>query len=107
DAPVRRSLPELRVADESVAEAVTIRHLLTHSSGIDGDNFADTGRGDDALEKDVASCAELLQVHPPGGPSSYCNPGFSLLGRVIGVAPGEVWDSAMRTRLFEPMQLTH
>jgi len=107
DAPVRRYLPELRVADACVAEAVTIRHLLTHSSGIDGDNFADTGRGDDALEKYVASCAELLQVHPLGGTMSYCNTGFSLLGRVIEVATGEVWDSAMRTRLFEPMQLTH
>ena len=47
--------PSFRVADESVSEAVTIRHLLTHSSGIDGDNFADTGRGDDALEKYVAT----------------------------------------------------
>src|SRR4029077_13216615 len=104
DAPVRRSLPELRVADESVAETVTIRHLLTHSSGIDGDNFADTGRGDDALEKYVASCAELLQVHPLGGTMWYCTTVFSLLGRVIEAATGEVGDSAMRTRLLEPMQ---
>src|SRR5215831_7057692 len=36
DAPVRRYIPDFRVADESVSEAVTVRHLLTHSSGIDG-----------------------------------------------------------------------
>ena len=91
--------PEFRVADESVSEAVTIRHLLTHSSGIDGDNFADTGRGDDALEKYVASCAALRQVHPLGATMSYCNTGFSLLGRVIEVVTGEVWDAAIRARL--------
>jgi CubicO group peptidase (beta-lactamase class C family) len=107
DAPLRRYLPDFAVADEGVAEAVTIRHLLTHSSGIDGDNFTDTGRGDDALEKYVASCVGLRQVHPLGATMSYCNTGFSLLGRVIEVATGEVWDAAMRARLFEPLGLTH
>ena len=34
--------------------SVTMRHLLTHTSGIDGDVFTDTGRGDDCLEKYVA-----------------------------------------------------
>jgi CubicO group peptidase (beta-lactamase class C family) len=107
DAPVRRYLPELSVADDAVSESVTVRHLLTHSSGIDGDNFTDTGRGDDALEKYVASCAQLRQVHPLGASMSYCNTGFTLLGRVIEVVTGEVWDTAMRVRLFEPMGLTH
>ncbi len=107
DAPVRRYLPELTVLEEGVADRVTIRHLLTHSSGIDGDNFSDTGRGDDALEKYVATCATLQQVHPVGATMSYCNTGFSLLGRVLEVVTGEVWDAVMRTRLFAPLQLTH
>ncbi|HST19105.1 MAG TPA: serine hydrolase domain-containing protein [Gaiellaceae bacterium] len=107
DAPLRRYLPEFKVADESVTEAVTIRHLLTHSSGIDGDHFADTGRGDDALEKYVLTCAPLRQVHPLGATMSYCNTGFSLLGRVVEVVTGSTWDAAIRARLFEPMKLTH
>ena len=32
-----------------------MRHLLTHTSGIDGDVFTDTGRGDDCLEKYVGA----------------------------------------------------
>jgi CubicO group peptidase (beta-lactamase class C family) len=107
DAPVRRYLPEFRVADESVSEAVTIRHLLTHTSGIDGDHLTDTGRGDDALEKYVASCAPLRQVHPLGATMSYCNTGFSILGRVIEVVTREDWDTAIRMRLYEPLGLTH
>jgi CubicO group peptidase (beta-lactamase class C family) len=107
DAPLRRYVPGFRVADENVSGSVTIRHLLTHSSGIDGDNFSDTGRGDDALEKYVATCAGLRQVHPLGATMSYCNTGFTLLGRVIEVATGDVWDAAIRARLFEPMGLTH
>jgi CubicO group peptidase (beta-lactamase class C family) len=107
DAPLRRYLPEFTVLDGDVAGRVTIRHLLTHSSGIDGDNFADTGRGDDALEKYVATCAALRQVHPLGATMSYCNTGFTLLGRVIEVVTGRVWDAAIRERLFDRLRLTH
>ncbi|HZQ81451.1 MAG TPA: serine hydrolase domain-containing protein [Gaiellaceae bacterium] len=107
EAPLRTYVPEFSVGDENVADRVTIRHLLTHSSGVDGDNFSDTGRGDDALEKYVATCASLTQVHPVGATMSYCNTGFSLLGRVIEVVTGEVWDAAIRSRLFEPLKLTH
>ena len=53
DTPVVEVLPELRLADPDVTKSVTIRHLLTHTSGIDGDVFTDTGRGDDCLEKYV------------------------------------------------------
>jgi CubicO group peptidase (beta-lactamase class C family) len=107
DAPLRTYLPEFAVREEGVADRVTIRHLLTHSSGVDGDNFSDTGRGDDALERYVATCASLRQVHPVGATMSYCNTGFTLLGRVIEVVTGEVWDAAIRERLFERLKLTH
>ncbi|HEV8461562.1 MAG TPA: serine hydrolase domain-containing protein [Gaiellaceae bacterium] len=107
DAPLRTYIPDFRVADEAASAAVTIRHLLTHSSGIDGDNFSDTGRGDDALEKYVATCANLRLVHPVGATMSYCNTGFTLLGRVIEVVTGQVWDAVMQERLFAPLELTH
>ena len=107
DAPVRRYLPEFRVADEDVSASVTVRHLLTHTSGIDGDHFADTGRGDDALAAYVESCAAVTQVHPLGATMSYCNTGFSILGRIVEVVTDAVWDEAIRTRLAEPLELTH
>jgi CubicO group peptidase (beta-lactamase class C family) len=107
DAPVRRYLPGFRVADEEVSEAVTIRHLLTHTSGIDGDHFADTGRGDDYLERYVETCVELPQVHPLGATMSYCNTGFTILGRVLEAVTDTVWDDLLRERLIEPLGLTH
>jgi CubicO group peptidase (beta-lactamase class C family) len=107
EAPVRRYLPGFRVADEAVSEAVTIRHLLTHTSGIDGDHFADTGRGDDALERYAETCAELPQVHPLGATMSYCNTGYTVLGRVLEIVTGTVWDDLLRERLVEPLGLTH
>ena len=105
DEPVQTYLPGFAVADADVSRAVTLRHLLSHTSGIDGDNFADFGRGDDCLERYVASCATLEQTHPLGATMSYCNTGFSILGRIIEVVTGAVWDAVMRERLFDPLGL--
>jgi CubicO group peptidase (beta-lactamase class C family) len=107
DATVRTYIPDFKVADPEVSEVVTLRHLLAHTSGIDGDHFEDCGRGDDVLERYVASCAALHQTHPMGATMSYCNTGFSILGRIIEVLTGEVWDDVMRERLYEPLGLTH
>lgn len=107
DAPVADVLPELRLSDPDVTKQVTVRHLLTHTSGIDGDVFTDTGRGDDCLEKYVALLADVAQNHPLGVTWSYCNSGFSLVGRVIEKLTGSTWDAAMRERLFTPLGLRH
>ena len=107
DEPVRAYIPDFSVADEDVAAKVTLRHLLAHTSGIDGDHFQDFGRGDDCLEKYVAATAPLGQTHPMGATMSYCNTGFSIAGRIIELITGKVWDQVMRERLFAPLGLTH
>ncbi|ROO89730.1 CubicO group peptidase (beta-lactamase class C family) [Actinocorallia herbida] len=105
DAPVRDALPEFAVADPVVSVEATIRQLLSHTSGIDGDLFLDTGRGDDCLEKYVAACAELTQLHPPGATQSYVNAAYSVLGRIIEKATGGVWDRALREMVLDPLGL--
>src|SRR5262249_19525399 len=90
-----------------VAETVTMRHLLTHTSGIDGDVFTDTGRGDDCLEKYVASLESAAQNHPLGATWSYCNSGFSMAGRVIEKVTGGTWDAAIQERIIRPLGLRH
>ena len=107
DTPVAEVLPELRLADPDVTKKVTMRHLLTHTSGIDGDVFTDTGRGDDCVEKYVGQLSDVAQNHPLGATWSYCNSGFSLAGRVIEKLTGGTWDKAIRDRLLTPLGLEH
>jgi CubicO group peptidase (beta-lactamase class C family)/poly(3-hydroxybutyrate) depolymerase len=107
DAPVAEVLPELRLADAEVAKTVTMRHLLNHTSGIDGDVFTDTGRGDDCVEKYVALLSEQKQNHPLGVTWSYCNAGFVLAGRVIEKLTGLTWDAALRQKIYAPLGLKH
>ena len=105
DAPVRAVLPDLALADDRVAATVTARQLLDHTSGIDGDVFTDTGRGDDCVQAYVASLSDAAQNHPPGATFSYCNSGYSILGRVVEVLRGTTWDAAIRERIAVPLGL--
>ncbi len=105
DTPIITYLPELNLADEAAPRAITLRHLLSHTSGIWGDYFDDFGPGDDALEKSVATYHSLRQMTPPGETWSYCNSGFSLAGRVIERVTGQVFEQAMRERVLNPLGL--
>jgi CubicO group peptidase (beta-lactamase class C family) len=103
DAPVRVYLPEFRLADESAAAILTLRHLLTHTGGWDGDADIDTGMGDDALARFVPHLADLPQITPPGALFSYNNLGFALAGRVIEVTTGQTYEAAVRALVLNPI----
>jgi CubicO group peptidase (beta-lactamase class C family) len=106
DAPVRTYLPDLRLKDEGVAGAVTVRQLMNHTAGWTGDHFADLGRGDDALSKIVAGMVELEQVTPLGEIWSYNNAAFYLAGRVIEAATGKPYEIAARELVLLPLGMT-
>jgi len=106
EAPVHQYLPELRLADAEVTAKITLRHLLTHTAGFIGDDFMDTGRGDDALARYVARMHELPQVTPPGDLFSYCNAGFALVGRIVEVVTGQTYEQAIHRLVLGPLQMT-
>lgn len=105
DKPIRTYLPDLKLADETVATRVTMRHLLTHTGGWVGDYFNDFGPGEDALSKMVIKMADLQQLTPLGQVFSYSNSGFYLAGRVIEVVMGTNFEAAIKELVLDPLDL--
>lgn len=106
DEPVRSYVPDLRLADEAVASAVTIRNLLNHTGGWAGDHYDNSfGRGDDALGRVVSTLDGLEQLTPVGEIFSYNNAGFYVLGRAIENLTGESFEDAVRTLVLGPLGL--
>lgn len=103
DAPVSAYVPKLRLADPKSVDTITVRQLLNHTSGIDGDHFEDFGRGDDCLERFVESMSGLTQVAPPGSFFSYCNSGWVLLGHLVEKVAEGGFDGVYKERLFGPL----
>jgi len=105
DAPVRRYLPDLRLADEGSAASITIANLLNHTAGLDTWMLLDTGDGDDALKTYVDNLGQLTIIGEPGERASYSQAAFNLLGRVIEVVTGQTYEKAVAELLFEPLGL--
>jgi CubicO group peptidase (beta-lactamase class C family) len=106
DTPIRSYLPGLRLADSSVAERVTLRHIFTHTAGWIGDFFDDAGLGDDALDIVVKRMDRLPQITPLGEIWSYNNAGYYLAGRVIEVITGNTYEEAVRELVLEPLGMS-
>lgn len=108
DKPVRTYVPEFSVADLGATETLTVRQLLCHTGGFDGDVFEDFGRGDDAVTRYVAALKNREQIFAPGQRYSYCTAGYCVLGRLVERLRGvSSWDAALRTHLIEPLGLAH
>ena len=105
DRALRDYIPGFRLSDPVATEALTARHLLTHTGGVDGNHFTDTGRNDDAIEKFVATLADAEHPFPPGTVFSYSNSGFAVLGRLVEVLRGKPFHDVLRERLVRPLGL--
>jgi CubicO group peptidase (beta-lactamase class C family) len=114
--PVAKHLPEFknqmllqeksgdRIVLVKPARPVTIRDLLTHTSGLVGNSPLDG----DAL--DVLSLKEAVFTYAlsplqfePGTKWSYCNPGINTLGRIVEVVSGQEYAAFLQARLFGPL----
>ena len=107
DTPVVTYLPDLALADAAARDRITLRMLLSHSSGFYGDLFDDTGMGDDALSAYLKVLTKAEQQSPPGEVWSYNNAGFVLAGALIERVAGMPYEKAVRERIFQPLGMTH
>ena len=107
DAPVRRYVPELVLADERTAAEITVLNLLNHTAGLGWGVIADTGEGDDALARYVAKMAGLELIGAPGARASYSQAGFNLAGRILEHVTGLTYERAVASLVLEPLGMAH
>lgn len=105
DARVADLVPEFATPDAEATKAITVRQLLSHTSGLTCDFTYDSGRGDDCLAKYVEAARGVALDCPPGTAISYSSLGYVVLGRLIEVLTGQTWDEALRERLLDPLGL--
>lgn len=105
DTPVTQWVKDVPLKRQSVLQTLTLRHLLNHTTGFEGDVFFDTGNGDDALAKGIAQFDRIRQWTVPGEVFAYCNAGFYLAGRVIAKVTGQPFENAVQTLVVKPLDM--
>ena len=99
DASVRRYLPEAPASWESI----TLRHLLSHTSGIPDYTGEQLDYRRDFTDAQLASLAYALPLEFPAGTRwNYSNTGYTLLGLIMGRVAGRPYWELLRERVFTP-----
>ena len=100
DDPITRFFPGAPAA----WERITVRHLLTHTSGIADYGGASVDYRKDYMEEEFARVAFGLELEfPPGSRYKYSNTGYALLGFIVGKAAGRFYGDVLAERVFAPL----
>ena len=92
-------------------DKVTIRHLLTHTSGIPSYTdqpgfFQHVSRNPYAVAEFVKTYASGDLAFEPGSKYVYNNSGYFLLGAIIEKITGKPYEQVIRERIFDPLGMT-
>ncbi len=92
------------------AETVTIRHLLTHTSGLI--DYEDVIPESFAAQLHDADVLRLLETQDrtyfrPGADYRYNNSGYALLALLVQRASGKTFATFLRERIFQPLAMSN
>lgn len=83
---------------------ITIRHLLTHTSGISNKLYDQIDMRQDYTEDElVKKIASIPLDFQPGEKWSYSNPGYVMLGILVHKATGKFYGDVLREKIFTPL----
>ena len=106
DDPAEKYVPELKGLKYPTSDSpkITIRHLLSHSTGFPEDN----PWGDQQLARTDAELAAMLRTgipfsNAPGVAYEYSNYGFAILGRIVTKASGTPYTDYVSTNILQPL----
>lgn len=104
DTPVSHYSSELRFSEPTAADRLTLRHLLSHSSGLPMSLEGYTLVGADALENFIREVLPTLPLAgPPGKFWIYSNPGICTATYLAQLVTGQKYADLIRERIFEPV----
>lgn len=98
DAPVSRYIPEFKGGGK---EAITVRHLMTHTSGLIAGLPATPAWS--GYDKAIALACALKVTHPPGTFFRYSDPNYILVGEIVHRVGGKPLDEFAAEKVFGPL----
>jgi D-alanyl-D-alanine carboxypeptidase len=102
DEDVSTYLPEA----PSAWTGITVRHLLTHTAGLDRQDPAIDLRKDYSESELLQSAYKVPLVGKPGEKHEYSNLGYQVLGFLCSRVAGKFYGDQLRERIFLPLGMT-
>jgi beta-lactamase class C len=106
DDKVIKYIPDFELKTKEATEQVTLRHLLSHTSGLPYHAFTNAIDDGEAFDPLIYRLRDLNLTSPPGKTYSYQNVAYSLIGKVIESATGKPYGVVMAEKVFKPLGMS-
>lgn len=111
DDPVKQYLPSFTLKDKITSSKITIKQLLTQTSGIstyDGMAISDLGSDKrDAIQTNIQLLSDTELIETPGTLHQYSNANYSILAALIEEVSGQSYPEFMDEHVFQPLEMNH
>lgn len=105
DAPVKKYLPEFKLAQGNYENTITIRNLLNHTSGLSDEGMPFKSFGENSLEEELQLLKLCKPTSPPGERFLYFNDNYRILGLVIERVSGEKYAEFLNNEIFKSLRM--
>lgn len=103
DDRVKSYVPSLELKTAEATEALTLRHVLSHSSGLPNQSYSNLLNSNVPYEDILPQLKRVKITHAPGTYYSYQNVVYSLSGNVIEAVSGKRYNDLLAERIFAPL----
>lgn len=103
DTPIITILPQYAIGTEASTQQMTLRHVLSHTTGLMPHAYSNMLDSGVAYEKIQEKFREIPTVCPPGRCYGYQNVVFSLVSDVVEVSEHESYAQYVQERIFAPL----
>jgi CubicO group peptidase (beta-lactamase class C family) len=107
NSPVKRYLPDFRLYTQALTDGLTLRDMLSHSSGLSTHDLLYESVLDDL---DIRELVRRMRYMPPKMPfrygMNYQNHMFALASLLVEEVSGMPWQVFLKTRIFDPLGMS-
>lgn len=96
-------LPGLSLKDSTHTASLSLRHILSHTSGLMPHAYTDMIEAGAPYERLVRELDQVSIIGQPGSCYGYQNVVFSLIGDIIEAVTGETYEDLLEERIFTPL----
>lgn len=105
DDKIQHYLTDFRMKDTSAASHMTIRNILSHTTGFPEHTYTDLLDNGYEFDKIKTALSNVPIIAKPGQVYGYQNVAYSLIGDVLFKASGKDYNNLLKDKIFRPLSM--
>lgn len=107
DSFMHQLLPKVKLSNPHYQSSITLRHVLSHSTGLMPHAYTNLVQDNVPYHKIVNRLDKVNFVCSPGSCYGYQNVVYSLIGDVIAEVADTSYEQTIKERIFDPLGMKH